>query len=147
MDTNLTIDCLYWYMDTYVTLSESQQQKATELVSIVESKNAVVPADLLNRWEPAPETQRTDWSTETRWVSPDNIIGTVPMNVDRFVSARALKHLERLQSGEFEAQFVFPPSLKQVEGELYVDADGNHRSIIFKFLGIERMWAEIVVYK
>jgi len=52
-----------------------------------------------------------------------------------------------LESGEFEAQFVFPPSLKQVENELYVDADGNHRTIVFKFLGIDQMWAEVVVYE
>jgi len=77
-------------MVNYVTLSPAQQDRATELCEILDSETDVTPADLLDSWKPAPETQHSNWYTETRWVSTEDVVGTVSMNVDRFVSARAL---------------------------------------------------------
>lgn len=129
-------------------LTQRQQERLEQIKSLLQStpNQDITPTTLVDSWEPAPETHTMEWETSKRWVHTSNIVGTVKMNIERCDARRMLKHIERIERNDFDLKHPCPPALKQVDGEFYVDADGNHRVLLFKSIGVNKIWAEVVRY-
>jgi len=48
--------------------------------------------------------------------------------------------LTYLLRGEFEVQNSYPPMLQKRGSQFYVTDDGNHRSMVAKAIGLERLY-------
>lgn len=136
---------------TTLKLTDEQREKAYHIIQTLHSNPDKIthPTDLINEWVPQPSHDKITWTgnTEEQYVNTDNIIGTEAMNTDRLEPSRLMKTLARLVNNQYHEQPRSPPSLNKIEDEYYVGADGNHRCIIFKALGIEQIYAEVNEYR
>lgn len=133
-------------MGDTLTLSEKQEEKARKIIKTIDLESE--PSDFISLWEPTPEKrQELEWKDEgTRYVRVDNIVGTEPFNTNRLVPGRLEDILRKMIEGKFEKEHSLPPVLSKVDGKYYVDADGNHRVLAHKMLGIEKIYAEIIEF-
>lgn len=130
-----------------LSLSREQVERAVEMAERLSEGEIETPQDFVQEWRSAPSvTGATYENLGERYVPVENIKGTVPQNVERFNPGRAAKILTKLGDGEFEVEHERPPNLMKVGDEYFVDRDGIHRSLLFKYLGVDEMYAEVVEY-
>lgn len=132
-------------MTNTISLTDEQTHKARELLEVLDEET--VPKDLLSTWTERPETIGCEYEElGGQYVSTEKIIGTEDHNVDRLVTDRLREIIDILIEGSFEKEHRFPPVLSLIDGNYYVSNDGNHRTIAFKYLGIDEIYAEVVRY-
>lgn len=128
-----------------MSLDEQQEAKLEELLRDLHSD--MKPLDLVDEWRAAPNRVGLEWEERGyEYVSVDSIVGTEGHNVERLDAGRLRRVLEMLREGQFEKEHRFPPVLCKVGSEYFVDADGNHRVLAHKYLGLEKVYAEVVEY-
>lgn len=139
-------------MTKTIELNEKQKRKARELATEVSNKQVTHPTDFLDEWKPTP-TQGLCWGEDIKmvknhetFIDPSRIKGTEPVNGNRFESDRILRVLAWLIRGEYKMKPDFPPHLNLIDGNYYVSSEGNHRSMSHKYLGIDKMFAEVTEY-
>lgn len=136
-----------------VQLSDQQKRMGRELAADIDKGRVDHPTDMVSEWKGLPDNGLV-WgedlikeSEERTFVNPNNIKGTNRVNVDRFEKNRILNALRMLVQGEYNRKHDDPPKLFEIQGDLYVDEDGNHRSLAHKFLNMDKMWAEVRHYR
>lgn len=143
-------------MTETVTLNQHQRARAQEVLDRLAKGEIEHPLDVLDAWESVentldywdaqPETN-TDYHREDRYIPVAQIAGTTHKDVtnpDKFVPRRLRKVLMWLIAGRFEVKHDNPPIVEKIHGRYYVTANGNHRVIAFKALGIERIYASVI---
>ena len=109
------------------------------------------PEDLVGNWQGLEKGKdKVEWvegSERKEFVDPSDIVGTDSLNVDRFKKRRLWKTAERVLQEEYFLKPDHPPCLQKVDGKYYVGSDGNHRCLVFKFIGAERLYAEVNDYE
>lgn len=106
--------------------------------------SGLTPRDFVDDWEEAPQEFRRDRSADelgTRAVSVDEIVGS--RHPDRFIPQRLERVLYKMLHGGWETAHPNPPKLAEVNGAFYVHENGNHRTLAYKALGIDRMHAAV----
>lgn len=139
--------------DRKVKLNQRQERMARDLSTKISNKQVKHPKDFLDVWKPTP-TQGLCWGKDIKsiknhetYIDPSKIKGTEPVNKDRFESNRILRVLAWLIKGEYKVKPDHPPDLNLIDGNYYVSSEGNHRSMSHKFLGIDKMYAEVTKWK
>lgn len=136
-----------------IELTEEQRQRAEEALEQIKRGEVTHPKDLLDEWKACPEWQEIDRMYEgdvykesvtvEKWIPISNIVGTVSGNIDRFKKSRIESAFQRLLDGRFEPDHSRKPHYIEVGGDLYVGADGNHRSIACKVVGLDKILARV----
>lgn len=129
-------------------LTEEQFKRAKELYQLSKAEDLCVPDDLFESWKcmesPGDSFERIlVGERERSYVSPSNIVGWENPNPSRFRCAKLRKVLGYMGEGKFELEADFPPKLIQTGNELYVSADGLHRSVAAKYIGLDRLFATV----
>lgn len=128
-----------------LTLDAEQRERARDILERVENDEATEPKDLVNEWKPCPRMAISGEATE-KWVSLSDVVGTDPDLTDSFMKGRIEYVLRLLLENEFQPKYTFdPPHYIEIDGEFYVGNDGNHRTIVCKAVGVERIYARVFV--
>lgn len=131
--------------DETISLTSEQRERANEMLEQLDGESE--PQDFVDEWRVAPNRVGMEWKEEAyQYVPTGMIVGTEGHNVERLVPGRLRSVVEKLLAGKFEKEPRFPPALCWVDGEYFVDADGNHRVIAFKYIGIEEVYAEVISF-
>lgn len=132
-----------------IELDEKQKQKAEELANGIIEGQINHPKDFLEEWKGTPD-EGLCWgqdlvskTNKETMVDPSKIKGTERVNIDRFEKNRILRVLKWLHKGEYKEKPPHPPDLNLIDGDYYVSSEGNHRSMSHKYLGIDKMYAEV----
>lgn len=143
-------------MSETVELNAAQRQRAQAILTRLDRGEVKHPLHVLDAWKSVQETTDywgnqpgpgADYSRERRYVPVAEIAGTIHQDVtdpDTFVPRRLRKVLTWLLNGEFESEHQNPPILEKVQGEYYVSSNGNHRTIAFIALDIDRLFADLI---
>lgn len=132
-------------MSETLSLTEAQERRAEELLEMLYSE--ITPAEVVDEWRAAPNRVGMEWEElGCEYVRVEDIVGTEGHNVERLDAGRMRQVVKMLVGGEFEVESRFPPVLCKVDGEYFVDADGNHRVLAHKYIGIDEIYAEVVEY-
>lgn len=132
-------------MSGTISLTSGQEERAEELLEMLYTD--ITPDEVVDEWRAAPS--RVGMEGEVlgeHCVLVADIVGTEGHNVERLDAGRMRRVVEMLVQGEFELEHHFPPVLCKVNGEYFVDADGNHRVLAHKYIGIDEIYAEVVEY-
>lgn len=137
-----------------ISVPERIKDRASRLIKIIEEDSGIdCPTDVpgLDEWRTEPEDGewREGSKARERMVNPEKIVGTDGINVDRFLPNRLLKALRLIGNEEYHQKPEYPPNLNYYpeKDEYYVGADGNHRAIAFKALGLDEIYAEVVPHQ
>lgn len=106
--------------------------------------SGLTPLDFVDEWAEPPQKFRQNRQAdelETRAVSVDAIVGS--RHPDRFIPQRLERVLYKMLHGGWETAHLNPPKLAEVDGTFYVHENGNHRTLAYKSLGIDRMHAAV----
>lgn len=118
------------------------------LRSLLEADEDIVPTDLVDEWAAwRPPREMEYGESETRMVDVDRIVGTDPMNVDRLVERRLVRIVNTMVEGNWKPRYNRVVLARHPDGDYYVTADGNHRVLVHKFVGIDRIYAEVTPYE
>jgi len=133
-------------MTETITLSDSQTVKAEQLLEMLDED--IHPSDIVSEWNPTPSRTNLEWTNiGGEYIPVTEIIGTEKHNIDRLEPKRMKNIVELLLNGEFNREHHLAPVLCKIDGDYYVDSDGNHRVLAHKFIGIEEIYADVVVYR
>lgn len=149
-----------------VNLTDDQRERATaalEAVGVERGDQVDVshPLDLLARagytgpWAPAPRhAEMREWqeangddpgeTTGIRWVDMSEVVGIRSGNYDRFEPSRLRGALHILLADRFDTDYGkgrgADPEIhfRDINGDLYVVADGSHRVMALKAVGVDR---------
>lgn len=149
-----------YFRNSGITLTNSQRERAEDALERVRSEDATHPSDLVDTWRGAPtpyhlsklsanlesDSEFPETRTTYGWISPSNIVGTDHELTGRFVKGRMESAFERLIDGRYQPDYIrnnAMPHYDEIDGDLYVGVDGNHRSIACKTVGIGSMYARI----
>lgn len=130
------------------SFTDDQKDKVREFVELLKD-GADHPEDVLDSWEGMPDRDNLEFvegSSREVFVDPEDVVGTDSLNVDRFRKSRLMKICRLILEDDYSLKPDNPPVLNKIEGKYYVGSDGNHRSMVFKFIGAERMYAEVKDY-
>lgn len=155
---------------TKFSLSTVQRERAELILEELE-ENSRIPESHFPEWEEAMSwgqfDQRIDSDVHKRasenkmekWVPPANIVGPLGNRIDPVEKTKTRAQdvkwdrLERIigwmVDGEFEIDNdgIDIPQYAEFDGDFYVTAEGRHRSIACKAVGIERIWGEVSVIR
>lgn len=132
-------------MKDTITLTTAQRQNAQDLLT--QLTDDTEPWDLVDEWRERPNTlNHTHTELGQQYFPVEQIVGTEDHNVTRLVTDRLREIIDILLNNEFEKEHRFPPVLSKIDGEYYVSNDGNHRTLAFKYIGIEEIYAEVIQY-
>lgn len=138
-----------------LSLNSNQRPRAYEILRRLRDEEIEHPLNVLDKWESVEE--RYDYwanvhdlegevTREKRYVAVPDIVGTLHKDLtdpSKFKARRLEKIVKWLISGCFEKEHHAPPILEQIQDRYYVSANGNHRVIAFKAIGIEEMYATV----
>lgn len=143
-------------MTETVTLEQSQREQAREILDRLAKEEIEHPLDVLDEWKSVEETMDY-WNAQPetgagyhrahRFIPVSQIAGTTHKNItdpDKFVPRRLRKVLKWLLAERFEVRHDNPPIVEKIHGHYYVTANGNHRVIAFKALGIDRIFVTAI---
>lgn len=128
------------------SLTKEQERRAKTIIQNVNSYSS--PSELVDSWEAAPSNLSYDQFEEKRNVKVpvERIQGTDKHNINRLVNSRLESIVRLLLEGRFEKrrQKRGVPHYICVNGnDYFVDSDGNHRTIAFKAIGIDNIYADV----
>lgn len=138
---------------TTVTLNVEQRRRAKAILQRLSGKNLTEPRDIIGQWKQQPDYNKLntdkpvfemDFQKKRKYVPVSDIIGTGAGSVDRLEQDRLKKVIELLIENKFEKEHERPPKLEQVGSDYYVAVDGVHRTLAFKFIGIEKIYADVI---
>lgn len=135
--------------DNTLKLNDSMVRKAKQLSR--KAQGAKNPFVFVDDWYALPQ-RAVEWNEEQGEdiikVPVDKIIGTCPQNINRFQSMRFQNVLKTLAMGDWKTDRPGSelPQLQKVGDFWYVGADGNHRALAFKAMGIEYLTARVTYY-
>lgn len=141
------LSCCFFiiHMGKTISLTEQQRKRAFEMLNKLDSTSK--PKDFVSEWKATPDRIGREWDDlGERYVQVDEIVGTEPQNVERLEPKRLIDIIKKLTRGKFVKEHRYPPALCEVNGEYFVDADGNHRVLAFKYIGINRIYGEVLRY-
>lgn len=136
-----------------ITLNAKQRRRANNILQRLSADNVIEPKDIVEQWDKEPDyddlnTEKPvfdmELQSEQKYVPVSDIIGTGAGDVDRLEKRRLKKVLELLIDGEFEQENKRPPKIEQIGGDYYVAVDGVHRTLAFKAIGLEEIYAEVI---
>lgn len=149
-----------------IELTATQRGRAEQLKDRLDSGEVSKPQDI-NRVRPWGHTSMKEMNEKrpyevyepenveevNRPIDPDNIIGVCGSpnpnehnpQVERLEKRRLHRTLDRLMAGEFDVRHSDPPQYVEFNGDLYVGADGTHRSIACKAINIDEIWADVTI--
>jgi hypothetical protein len=139
-----------------ITLHSQQKKRGNDILKRVENDDTIHPLDLVDEWAPCPTWNDLDEMSPVdvfdpeavgenvdQWVPMDTVVGTNPNLTSRFVDRRAERILKWMLAGDFQVKHEDRPHYIKVGDNYYVGADGNHRTLISKAVGVERLYAEV----
>lgn len=146
-----------WERGPTLELSDEQRRRAEAVLDAVKSGEATHPLDLLEEWHAGPtwrdlqylghfygDATRNMPDESVEWVGLDNVLGAKWELYDRFVDGRLVTAFRQLLDGQFRPKYDRKkPSYLEVDGDLYVNGDGTHRTIACKAAGVERIHARV----
>lgn len=141
-----------------LTLDREQRERAHELLEAIKRGAINRPTDFLDEWRACPShdelTERYgrglfDGPTERteRWVSLADVAGTHATLVDTFKRQRLTAVLRILLEGWFQPKYDHPPHYLEIDGELFVGYDGNHRTMVCKAIRVKEIYAKVSIIK
>jgi hypothetical protein len=138
---------------TTITLNTKQQRRAEDILQRLSNEDVTEPKDIIKQWDQQPSyddlnTNKPvfdmDLQKEWKYVSVSDIIGTGAGAANRLEQERLKDILELLIEGEFEKEYEHPPKLEGIGGDYYVAVDGVHRTLAFKAIGLEEIYAGVI---
>jgi hypothetical protein len=138
---------------TAITLNAKQRRRAKELLQRLSNNDVTEPKDIVEQWEQEPDYDELntdkpildmDLQREQKYIPVSDIIGTGAGPADRLEQARLKAVLELLIDGEFKQECKRPPKIEGICGDYYVAVDGVHRTLAFKAIGLEEIFAEVI---
>lgn len=138
---------------TTIILNAKQRRRATELLQRLSNDDVTEPKDIVEQWEQKPDyddlnTNKPvldmDLQRKQKYVPVSDIIGTGAGAADRLEQALLKAVLELLIDGDFKEEYKRPPKVEGIGGHYYVSVDGVHRTLAFKAIGLEEMYAEVI---
>lgn len=136
-----------------ITLNGDQRKRANDILQRLSRGEIVEPMDIVEQWEIMPNYDDLDTDKpvldmnlqrERKYISVSNIIGTGTGAEDRLEQSRLKNAVELLVEGKFKEESERPPKIEGISGDYYVAVDGVHRSLAFKAIGTDEMYAEVV---
>lgn len=136
-----------------ISLTDAQRARAREALEALDEGSVSTPSDLVD-WRGGPINLETnamaltdDYRGESRyvWISGEDITGTT-RPTDYFKTFKLCRILEWLLEGIVEVAHRRPPQLASINGDLYVGADGLHRSLAYKIVGVDRVRVRVTPY-
>lgn len=149
-----------------IELTATQRGRAEQLQERLEAGRIHKPQDIervkpwghtslkeLNEERPYDVYEPKNTKEVEKWIDPDNIIGVSGSpNPDehnpqreRLEKRRLQRTLSRLLAGDFDVKYSESPQYIEDNGDLYVGADGTHRSIATKAINVDKIWAEVTI--
>lgn len=143
--------------DGALELTDEQRRQAQATLDAVKNGEATHPLDFLDEWHAGPEhrdlhylgTRYTD-ATENipdeveEWIALDSVRGIGWELYDRFVDSRLKSTLRLLIDGKFQPKYERgKPHYMELDGDLYVQADGTHRTLACKATGVKEIYARV----
>jgi hypothetical protein len=111
--------------------------------------------DLVDQWDRGPtwreihamqdrsRVEINETVAETRWISMTDVAGVTRENIDRFEHGRVRDVLELLVEERFNPDHDRRPHYLNINGDLYVGADGIHRTIALKATDVKEIKADV----
>jgi len=138
---------------TTITLNAKQRRRAKDILQRLSNEDITEPKDIIEQWEQQPDYDNLntdkpvfdmDLQKEWKYVSVSDIIGTGAGAADRLEQERLKIILELLIGGEFEKEYERSPKIEGIGGDYYVAVDGVHRTLAFKAIGLEEIYARVI---
>jgi hypothetical protein len=126
----------------------NRDAKLERLREMVNSDEPLHPTDLVDRWDGWAPTYKHDLIRETgpTFIPTREIVGTDPINTDRLDEGRLVRIVNKLATDEWDDERSPIHVAQHPNGEYYVHADGNHRTLAFKFFEYDLIYAEVTRY-
>lgn len=126
-----------------LTLTPEQRQTAETVLQDLrtDTHQELKPTSFVSKWACSPENTTGEAVTVKTHVSVDRIVGGGRQN--GLIPARVERIFYRMVNGGWDTKHEAPPVLAKIDGEYYVTQDGNHRTIVYKLLGIDSMYADV----
>lgn len=134
----------------YLELDEEQRDRAIEIYKRIEDGKVRSPTDVVESWE-TPKVVVDDseydgtFPRDEDFISPAKIAGTFHSTIHRVETGRLQTILKWMVEGEFQTQHMCPPVVQKREDRYYVTADGHHRCMVAKAVGLDELYVEYSV--
>jgi hypothetical protein len=128
-----------------ISLTEEQEERARDIYQRLQDDEITRPTDIIEWREPTKtidyQAQKKSFPRYKELVDPGEIEGTTGSTA-RLEKHRLTTVLAWLIKGEFEVRDEYPPVLQKRDGGYYITADGHHRCIAAKAVGLDEFYVE-----
>jgi hypothetical protein len=128
-----------------ISLTDEQEERARRIYHQLRDGEITRPTDIVEWRKPSKSIDRQKKEgpipRHMEFIDPANIAGTTG-SPDYLQEGRLRTALVRLIQGDFEVKNRYPPVLQNFDGRYYITADGHHRCIAAKAVGLDQFYVE-----